>query len=215
MVPLVILPLFLMATSEAYGKSENQVEVNLKNPNVRLEKVERLRRVSREERDFAWSTAQKAGWKVRGETKGAFFELMAIRYNRPVYKITNNANAAISTAANLIRNTEPYNLNGSGLTVGIWDAGSVLSTHQEFTTRVSVMDGAASHWHSTHVGGTIGAAGVQPAAMGMAPSVDIDSYDWDSDSSEMLNRAASYAEEPGKDVYIESFLWRCIWLDNR
>ena len=51
-------------------------------------------------------------------------------------------------------------LTGEGYTVGVWDAGSVLSTHQEFDGRVTVIDGAASHSHSTHVGGTIGASGV-------------------------------------------------------
>ena len=72
-------------------------------------------------------------------------------------------------------------LDGSGYTVGVWDAGAVLPTHQEFGGRVSVIDGAASDWHATHVGGTIGAAGVNAAAEGMATGVAIRSYDWNSD----------------------------------
>ena len=60
-----------------------------------------------------------------------------------------------------------------------WDGGSVLTTHQEFGGRVANLDGVASHYHSTHVGGTIGAAGVVTNAKGMAPAVCIDSYDWD------------------------------------
>jgi len=140
---------------------------------------------------------------MEGEADGIHFELMALKDGRPIYYITQNVNAAISTGVNLIRNTPPYNLDGSGLTVGIWDAGGVLPTHQEFDSRVNIMDGTATHWHSTHVGGTIGASGVQPAAMGMAPNVDIDSYDWDYDDSEMASRAASYPGEPGK-IYLSN-----------
>ena len=63
--------------------------------------------------------------------------------------------------------------------------------------RVSVPDGAAPHWHSTHVGGTIGASGAIAAALGMAPSVAIASYDWNSDTAEMASRAAATPQAPG------------------
>lgn len=78
---------------------------------------------------------------------------------------TENVNAAISTAADLVRNTAPYNVNGGNWIAGVWDGGSARATHQEFGGRVTVMDGAASHYHSTHVAGTIGAAGVVAAAL--------------------------------------------------
>jgi hypothetical protein len=78
----------------------------------------------------------------------------------PVYNITDNVNAAISTAADLVRNTPPYNLNGSGWVLGIWDGGGLRATHQEFGGRVTVKDGALPIDHATHVGGTISAADV-------------------------------------------------------
>ena len=65
---------------------------------------------------------------------------MAIIDGRLVYKQTCNINSAISQAVNLIRNVPPYNLNGSNLTVGVWDAGDVRDTHQEFDTRVTLKD---------------------------------------------------------------------------
>jgi len=155
-------------------------------------------------------------------------ELMFVENGRPYYYATDNANAAISTATDLVRNTSPYNLNGEGYTVGIWDGGSVLSTHQEFNSnsvaRVNVKDGASSHWHSTHVGGTIGAEGDVASALGMAPSVTIDSYDWNLDQVEVASRAASYPGEPGK-IYVSNHSygyitgwdgveWWGVWIDN-
>lgn len=136
--------------------------------------------------------AKSKGWEIRGEdAQGRTFELVGLEDNGlPIYNITENTNAAISTGANLIRNTAPYNLNGVGFRVGVWDAGSILTNHQEFTGRLFSMDGAASHTHSTHVGGTIGAAGVNAAALGMAPSVRLDSYDWNSDLAEMAAAAS-------------------------
>ena len=78
-------------------------------------------------------------------------------------------------------------LDGDGLTVGVWEAkGSVRDTHQEFGGRVSFGDTQDSFTnHATHVAGTIGAAGVDPNARGMAPAVDIVSYTSTDDIAEM------------------------------
>jgi hypothetical protein len=160
----------------------------------------------------AWAIAQKQGWVPKGDFNGVSFELMGIENNGVCIYRTCNVNAAISVASDLVRNTYPYDVNGLGLTVGIWDAGSVRSTHQEFVGRVTIRDGAANHDHSTHVGGTIGAAGVVASALGMAPSIHIDSYEWNSDLSEMTSRAMSYPNEPNKiQVSNHSYGYACGW----
>jgi subtilisin-like proprotein convertase family protein len=140
---------------------------------------------------------------VRHDDGVHVFELMYLRGNRPVYYMTYNADAAISTATDMVRDTASYNLSGSGLTIGVWDSSGVRATHQEFETelgsRVSIMDGAPPFSdHSTHVAGTIGASGINPAALGMAPAVDIHSYDWNADTSEMAWRGATSADEADK-----------------
>ena len=121
--------------------------------------------------------------------------LYDFRGEEPLYRTTLNANAAISTGANLIRQTAPYNLDGSGIKVGVWDGGSVRNTHQEFnTTRVVKKNSTvAVDDHATHVAGTIGASGFQASAKGMAPLVAIDSWDWNSDYSEMTSSGAASA----------------------
>ena len=196
--------------------AQDVARVDLSTAAARQRTVEDLKQRSEARKQEAEAVVRSQGGSVRGETPtGALFELMAIEDGRPVYFMTNNVNAAISTAADLVRNTAPYNLNGDGLTAGIWDGGSVLSTHQEFGTRVNVIDAVASHYHSTHVGGTIAAAGVDAAALGMAPSVTIDSYEWTNDASEMAGRAATTPGEAGK-IYLSNHSYGLVtgWADG-
>ena len=120
--------------------------------------------------------------------------LYDFRGEEPLYRTTLNANAAISSGANLLY-PSPYSLNGSGVKVGVWDAGSVRNTHREFTsTRVVKRNSSASlDDHATHVAGTIGALGFTASAKGMAPNVSIDSWDWNSDYAEMTSSGAASA----------------------
>lgn len=191
------------ATSRGYpDRVRPGVALNLKDANVRHQQVKSLEKKARQAKEASWGKARKHGWKIKGTVQGKSYELMAMENGRPIYYITCNADAAISTGANLLHGA-PYSLDGSGLTVGIWDAGEVLGTHQEFDNRVTIIDSSGLDDHSTHVGGTIGAKGFVPAAKGMAPDVNIDSYDWDLDTAEMTSRAASYPNEPGK-IYLSN-----------
>ncbi|MEI6809742.1 MAG: S8 family serine peptidase, partial [bacterium] len=165
----------------------------------RKREVTRLARQGAAERRTAVERAEHEGWDPRTETDSESSRLIAIRDGRPYVLITHNRNAGISIAVDRVRNTDPFNLSGSGRTIGLWDAGHALSTHQELAGRVSVMDGSP-YWqgHSTHVGGTIGASGVVAMAIGMAPAVRIDSYDWNGDLSEMASRAMAVPGETNK-----------------
>jgi hypothetical protein len=170
----------------------------LSDPNVRQQTVERLARQSQQRKTAAWQMAKRQGWIPKGQIGNVTFELMAIEGDRVYVYKTCNVNAAISIGADLIRNTPHYDVNGADLIVGIWDGGAPRATHQELAGRVTILDGAAYHDHSTHVAGTIAAAGVDANAMGMAPSVLIDSYEWTNDVGEMTSRAMSYPNEPDK-----------------
>ena len=103
-----------------------------------------------------------------------------------------NATASQREHATELR-TAPYSLNGKNVTVGVWDGGQI-DTHPDFGSRLTVVDtDMPVHYHATHVGGTIGgnAASGQSNALGMAPSVFLRSYNWNSDTSEMRGGAAS------------------------
>ena len=196
--PLTFIFAVLLCFSADIAAGGNIAATNLSDPNVRQQTVERLASQSRRRKAAAIAMAKKRGWPVRVQIGETTFELMAIEEGRVYIYKTCNVNAAISIGADLIRNTAPYDVNGAGLTVGIWDGGAVRPTHQEFGGRVTLMNSASNDSHSTHVGGTIGAAGIDPNAQGMAPSVLIDSYEWNDDISEMTSRAMSYPNEPNK-----------------
>ncbi len=209
---LILISAALLCVLAGVALGQDAPITNLSDPNVRQQTVERLAGQSQQRKTAAWEMAERQGWIPKGQIGNITFELMAIEGDRVYVYKTCNVNAAISIGANLIRNTLPYNVNGAGLIVGIWDGGAVRTTHQEFDGRVVVMDGASNLSHSTHVGGTIGAAGVVANALGMAPSVLIDSYEWTSDVSEMTSRAMSYPHEPDKiQLSNHSYSYICGW----
>lgn len=77
----------------------------------------------------------------------------------------------IITGANTAFNP-PYSLTGAGVTVFVFDGGTIRTTHLDFQGRAVNIDAASVSDHATHVSGTIGGAGIaDPAERGMAPGV--------------------------------------------
>lgn len=78
-------------------------------------------------------------------------------------------------------NSAPYWLDGSGVSVLVYDAGRVFN-HTDFGTRMTAGDTDDISGHSTHVAGTIGGAGtLNSTHRGMAPGVEIISYGFEVD----------------------------------
>ena len=154
----------MLPAQERMREVLNDRNINWKNPVSRTQAVERLEQVEERNLEKAQKVAKQKGKPLRQTLQdGRLRELVGIDdEGELLYYEQRNANAAISTGANQL-NLAPFSLDGAGLLVGVWDGGSVLSTHQEFnegaTSRVNIRDGAASNYHATHVGGTIGAYG--------------------------------------------------------
>lgn len=72
--------------------------------------------------------------------------------------------------------TAPYNLDGSGVVLSLFEApetsttSAVAASHKEFGGRVVSNDTNQPDTHATHVAGTMIAAGLDPNAKGMAPA---------------------------------------------
>ncbi len=129
------------------------------------------------------------------ESNGRFYKLVDVINDKPVYVATDNFSAAVASRTNRLYpgGLLGLNLQGEGMNVGVWDSGWILKTHVEFNTpsaRVITPDNLSitptSNFHATHVGGTVGAAGVVNSARGMAPRSNIRSYDWSGDLNEVL-----------------------------
>jgi hypothetical protein len=107
--------------------------------------------------------------------------------------------ASITIGANKVWPGAASNLNLSGSDdnmtnkLGVWDEGSPLLTHKEFTSRITQKDNAKEVvTHSTHVAGIVMSKGLNPLSKGMAYNVKgILDYDWNSDLSEMSAAAAN------------------------
>jgi subtilisin family serine protease len=119
---------------------------------------------------------------------------------KPIYKSTDNLNAARATKTTHLQpgGSLGLDLDGSGMTIGVWDGGPAADQHPEFAisgggSRITIVDGAIVDGdtgfssHGTHVTGTISASGnVNPDAKGMAPNVNVKSYNWTNDEAEMV-----------------------------
>jgi hypothetical protein len=123
---------------------------------------------------------------------GRVTELQRFEDGRPVYYITDNVTAAASISSDRVYAGGPlgFALSGAGVTLAVWDGGSVRTTHQEFGGRATQMDATSSlSDHATHVSGTMIAGGVKAQARGMAYAASLKAHDWNNDLGEMTSRA--------------------------
>lgn len=112
----------------------------------------------------------------------------------PEYLITyNNTRAAATTNTTALWQGGSLGLNLRGNSefingrLGIWEAGgTVLTSHEELTGRVTIADDERSpSAHATHVAGTMIAAGINPIARGMAFGAQLRAYNSVNDLTEM------------------------------
>jgi Subtilase family len=151
-------------------------------PDQRQELVAIFRQQGLAELAYARAVARAQGWSDRGIVNGEEYRLAAIRNGKVYMEVSDNENAAISTAVTPLL-VAPYLLTGTNVVIGLWESGGiVLSNHQEFVGRVVVMDTDSTSSHATHVAGTLVAAGVSNRAMGMATEAVV--YSWNTDFRE-------------------------------
>ena len=74
----------------------------------------------------------------------------------PPYQITNIVSAQRIHVKDLY--SLPYELNGKEVVVGIWDQGPAYA-HNDYASRLSIMNSGTVSNHSTHVAGTIAGSG--------------------------------------------------------
>ena len=100
-----------------------------------------------------------------------------------------NASGATLGRANVLRHSGLLGgrgLTGKGVRVGVWDGNA--EPHFDYGNRLHQqefeMDVVSSEGHGMHVAGTVGGAGLlDPKAMGMAPGVELYSYNFNTQSN--------------------------------
>ena len=189
--------LLVLSTFCVSSVATAQNDVAIATNKVALEKLSiHLKKRAESAQQHARDVAKRNGWPLREKfPNGTVIEIQKITpAGRPLFYITENAAAAdtVSTDEVWPGGSAGLNLSGSGMTVGEWDDAAVLATHAEFTSRVNQVDSPTeTSLHSTHVAGTLIAAGVDPAAKGMAYAASLDAYDWNTDTAEMAAAAAA------------------------
>jgi len=147
-------------------------------------------------------TALERGWPLTlRNKKGRLAYLRGINNSGLPYYVTTTDNL-ISAAT--IRTNKVWSGGGDGLSlngstaalkgkIAVWDEGEVRPTHVELAGRVIQKDNSTTlSDHSTHVSGTMIAAGVNHLAKGMAfGAQQLLAYDFNSDESEMMAAAAN------------------------
>lgn len=151
--------------------------------------------------------------------EGSHFLLVEIRKGKPVYRVTLNANAAITTNVAGLRSGAGlgFNLQGKDMLVGVFDDG-LVKDHIELANRVVSTEGTHERIHSTHVTGTLIATGINPAAKGMAPQAKATTfYFWNDeikmaalakpDQTSLLLSNHSYGEATGWYKNNSEWIW--------
>jgi len=196
------LCLLLMAFMTTGLTAQEIIRPNITNSSFLRANGRALLNQARAQRTEAFAAAGLRGW----QTSRVFRDGTVMRLQRiddqgfPVYYITNNnIIAAATTRTNKLYSGGGLGLSLSGSTitagkVAIWDSDAVLASHIEFAgDRIEIRDntsGTASH--STHVAGTMIAAGTNPIAKGMAFGLPkLYSFNFDDDTPEMSANAAS------------------------
>ncbi len=191
---------------------------NLTDPTQRAALVTELKSLEQKEQANLHAKAKRLGIPTSGtRPDGTPFLLRDFEGDTPIYESPENINAAITTAADRVRSTPPFDVTGANLTVGIWESGGIPRvSHQEFGGRVTVVDGSTTtSSHATHVTGTVAAAGINPQTLGMAPQVTVQAYSSTSDVSEMTAAGAASSNEPGKiQLSNHSYGTRRGWFDD-
>jgi hypothetical protein len=145
------------------------------------------------------SLAAKKGWPLTIKSKkGRLAYLQGVNSTgQPVYVTTTDniiSAATIQTNTLWAGGSTGLNLSGSSANMAgrlaVWDEGRVRTTHVELAGRTTQVDGAPDlSDHSTHVAGTLIAAGVNPVAKGMSYGAQLKAYDFNNDESEMYSAA--------------------------
>lgn len=126
-------------------------------------------------------------------TNGSAAGLIRLEQDHPVFFTTHNKLAGTQTHTIDLHSgfATGTSLTGSGMVIGLWDESTAFDSHQELTLKIDAGDLNGPSNHSTHVAGTLVAAGIRDEARGMAPEATIRSYNWNFHTSEMRVEAES------------------------
>ncbi|MBI3890358.1 MAG: S8 family serine peptidase [Candidatus Wallbacteria bacterium] len=138
------------------------------------------------------------------ESLAELAEADEVRYVEPASPPRRPASARAGSRSNTgAAGVSPLGVDGTGVKVGVWDAGAVDASHPDFGGRVTLQDTNVPDSHATHVGGIIAGSGLgSPAARGQAPGAQLYSFSFAGDPVQECRDAAV-----GPGVAIANHSW--------
>ena len=183
---ILSVALFFLMTSSTFGQRDKSYILS----NTNVEELQRMAvafgEKYRQWREAAIDIALVRGWDT--------LDLMRLTPDgHPVYYQTNNYAASVMTNTTTLRTD--LGVEGQGMVIGQWETRWPLTTHQDLTGRVTIMDtGGTTSSHATHVAGTL--IGDPPIPQipgyfttGMAYQANLESYNSNNDMQEMAAAA--------------------------
>lgn len=184
---LLIISILILTITNIYSQNNSSTYNRIiDNQNIRNKKIS----------EFILNNNLQKNKIYNGKT----YTIYDIVDDKPIYRTTDNLVGSLVTKANHLQvgGSLGLNLQGSDITVGVWDGGPVQDTHDEFqnsdntgsriinydqvdTSGISQVDD-----HATHVSGTIAAKGVEEDAQGMATNVNVATYNFNGDTGKMI-----------------------------
>ena len=146
----LIIGSILLGATASFGQDANQKK-QIKagsNTEVLTALTTNFKKKAATDKAEAFKMAKEKGWKTSIVLlDGTVAELQKIGEDgTPVYYTTYNTGAAATTRANTLNSggSLGLNVNGQGMTVGIWDGGPMRVSHQAFGNRATTGDGTFS-----------------------------------------------------------------------
>lgn len=221
----LLLAILANAQSKTFSKS-----MQSKYDTSRLLSMQKqAERFSISSREYALQYAKKNKLPISGYDKdGNYKELQRIAQDgTPIYYTSLNTTINTTTRVSSLHanGSMGLDLDGDGMHIGIWDAGTVRTSHEEFNGRILVGDKLKSiNNHATHVAGTLVASGKDARAKGIAYKATVVSYDWFKDEAEVIKAASegmlisnhSYGIDPKSipDWYFGSYIYQAYDWDK-
>ncbi|MEM9649800.1 MAG: S8 family serine peptidase, partial [Bacteroidota bacterium] len=188
---------FLLSLFFGYGQSNDQREIiRSSNNQQRLAQLMSEFASEQQTKESKIREFQSKGWRSLEKFRDG--TVVALKDVGPdgtplFYTTLNDPTRQTSRAHTLYSNgLLDLGLDGTGMSVGVWDAGVALASHQEFNGRATDNDGSAEVGpHATMVTGHLISQGIKPNAKGVAYGAVALTHNWTRDKIEATEAAAN------------------------
>lgn len=204
---------------QRYNKKKGTQHVTLSDPSARSYVTAELEKQHQNKTDHLRAEAERRGIDFTyTDQNGGRHQLTSIRNGTPIYRHNDNSESGISANTTLLH-IAPFNLDGTGVEVGIWESGMPNSGNIEFIVTAGAFQTSNDYYqaprivykekdqetdkHATSVAGVLIGQGINSAAKGTAPAAIIHGYNWDNDVTEMMRVFAASSAETDK-IYLSN-----------